>query len=370
MSQIRRVPFTELVERVQGEVVRDIAGNASADSKYRGMINDVYLTDFQTLLPEDLLRKQGNITTIADYSTGTITVAAAGATITGEDTAWTSAISNNAMFQAGGEDGAYRVTYTAATTLTLLDPTAWTDDAVTDGTYKLMFDRYALASDFGHMVEDDVEDPEAVYWNSNASRQFLTPKDNGEYDRDFQLIEGTPAHYTVKWVTEDPYLYIWPCDTLARSMFYFYIPNLLPLQEKTGTATSAGATTAISAVSGLSAETWLNSTEDFYFRFDADGTGEKSRWHKIASYTDTTITLAANYPTARTTAAYTLSSVSRYPSKYDRALIYGAALRVDPDAKDAQRWAAIYGGMIPAYKRLYGTRIHGQSGSYNRKGYK
>ena len=179
MSSLARVPFIEIVERIQSELVRDKAKNASMEKKYKGVVNDV-CHELQLILPEDVLRKTGNISTIADYSTGTVTVAAAGSTITGASTAWTSDNSNDSLFKADDEEVAYRVTYTAGTTLTLSQPSTWVDDAVSAGSYKLMFDRFALASDFSHMIEDDAEEPETLfYWTSNG-RAYLYPEDVSE----------------------------------------------------------------------------------------------------------------------------------------------------------------------------------------------
>ena len=369
MSWDRRVPFTEIFERTMDEIVRDGNGNVTMEQKYKGFVNDVYLTDFLTMLPEDVLRKQANLTTIADYSEGLISVDAGDSAVTGDgDCDWTSANSNDALLKASGEEALTRVTYKSITELTLTTPSTWVDDDVDDEGYRLLFDRFALASDFSHMVIDDESEPEAVFWWSHGSKQFLIPKDNGEFDRDFMFDYGIPAHYTVKRIVEDPYLYIWPCDTIARSLHYYYIPALQPLYEKTGTATSTAASTSITGVTGLASEAWINTTEDFFFRFDADGVGQASRWYKISALAGTTVTLASAYTTTRSASNYTISSVSRYPLKYDRALIYGAALRVDPDAKDATRWASIYGGLMPGFTKLYNTRIHGRKMSYKRGG--
>ena len=362
-----KIPFTEQFERVMYELVRDKASNTAMEPKYKGAINDVYMADFLTL-PEDYLRKTGTFRTIGDYVTGSITVANGGATIVGVATAWTSANSNDGLLKATDTETVFRVAYSGALVLTMGSPATWVDAALTAKGYRIIFDRYALVSDFGHMVIDDIDDPEAVYWWTGGARQHLTPQDNGEFERDFSFAYGTPDKYTVKYIDTDPYMYIWPADDITRSIFYEYIPMITGLTEyTTGTASCTNGATAVTGTS-TDWDGYLSTTEDYYLRFDGDGTGSASVWYKISTYTgDTSITLSSAYNGAtKSAASYTISKVSKYPAKYDTALIYGAALRVDPSNTDAQRWANIYLSLMPTMKGIDGSRIQGKKGSYKR----
>ncbi len=380
-SKINRIPFTEIFERAQLELVRDSATAAANEAKYKGVVNDVYLVDFPILLPEDLIRKTGNITTIADYSTGLITIDNGDSAIVGDsDCAWTSAITNDSLLKADGEETIYRVTYgDDATDLDLSAPSTWKDDDVDDGAYKLMFDRYALAGDFGYMVQDDKDKPEAVSWWTGSGKAWLEPEDNGEYNRDFIFNASTPAFYTVKrdaTTGDSPYLYIRPCDDSTRVLFYDYIPQLIALTEYTTDSikTLANASTAVVSNAGT---VWGDTdfidieTYDYYFRIDVDGTGSNSVWYKIASITDDdNLVLSTGYDgTAISSGSvkYTISRVSKWPTRFDRALVYGAALRIDPNNRDAERWKELYGALVGGFKAVDGKRIHGQKGSYNRK---
>ena len=114
MADIRRVPFTEQVERVQKEMIRD---NSAAEAKYKGRVNDVYTYDIPSEIDYRHLRLSSNITTTADYTTGNIS-ATSGTTITGASTSWTSANSNNMVLKVSGYDELYRMTYSSATSLT------------------------------------------------------------------------------------------------------------------------------------------------------------------------------------------------------------------------------------------------------------
>ena len=375
MPKINRVPFTELFERVQNELVRDKSTNSATEYKYKGAVNEVYMNDLVLLLEQDLLRKQAYVSTIADYSTGTITAAAAASAATGASTAWTSANSNDSLLKANGEDHWYRVAYSSSTSLTLSSPSAWVDTAVSAGDYRLIFDRYALASDFSYMCIDDVHEPECVYRMSGGSPAFLTPLDPGQYDTKFHFTHGTPGEYTVKRIAGSPYIYLNPAPTDAEALFYNYIPALTAMSEyTTGTITTlAAAGTAVTG-SGTAWSTTSNidtSAYTYYFRIDADGVGSESQWYLISSADSATgITLATGYggtAISSGTSTYTISRISQWPARVDAAMIYGAAMKVEPSNPDKKVWAEMFSTKITGLMSLEGKKIYGQQGAFYRK---
>lgn len=375
MSNVTRLPFTELFERLQSEVIRDVASNPTSEYKYKGVINDTYMTELMLLLPEDYLRTQASIITIADYSTGTVDISAAGTTVDEGDTAMslTSAISNDFLFKEDDNDLIARVDYTSGTQLTFQDDLTWPHSAVDEGTYRIVLDRYELASDFSHMCEDNVDKPECVYYPYGGGRAYLKPLDNGEYDRKFSFTHGTPGEYTVKWIKGSPYLYINPPDTTTRRIFYNYIPILAPMTEyTTGYLTTLSADpTVVSSGSIWNVTSNIDTdTYTYYFRRDSDGTGAESVWYKVSSITSATeLELTANYAgTALTsgtsTDTYTISRISRWPAKFDTIIMYLAALKIDPENKDAARWQGIVNQLIPLHRAVEAKRIHGKRGAY------
>lgn len=373
MSNVRRIPYTELVERLQGELLRDTAANVNSEKKYKGVINDVYTVDFPILLPEDFLRKTGNFATKEDYSTGTITTTVAGTTITGASTSWTEANSDGSLLKADDTETVFRVGYSAGTTLSLTAPSTWVDDAVTAGDYRLMFDRYTLASDFDSIVQDDIEDPEVVHYWTGGGRQRLEPQDNGEYERDFSFNRGIPAKYTIKHTDGTYYMHLWPCDDDTRQIFYDYIPTVLPMVEVTaGTATVALDATAVTGTSTFWGNFIDTTVNDYYFRFDIDGEGQASEWYKITSVTtDEALVLSTAYTgdAARTAKEYTISMIPKWPAKYDTAILYTAVYKLEPRKVDADRWAQIASTIIPGWKSYFGRRIHGRTGAQDLGGY-
>lgn len=378
MSNLAKIPYTELFERLKDELIRDRTKNvAEVETKYKGFINDAYL-DFIGILDEDYIRKTATITTKAPYTTGTAYGTLAGTTITGISTAWTSALTNGSLFKLASHNTVYRVNYSSGTELTLVQPSAWIEATVAladADTYRILFDRYALASDFSHIVMDDVEEPEAVYsWsaNSGASRFFLRPKDFGQYQKEFNFTSaqasGFPAQYSVNYVNGLPYMYIWPCDSTSRAIFYQYIPQITPMQEVTGTAACTTATTAVTTDTDITS--YLNTAETWYIRFDGDGAGSNSKWYEIASYSGTSITLStALLEASKSGSAYTLCNASKWPARFDKAIIYGAALLADPNAQDAARWMQVYGTIVPRQKAIDGTRRLSQRVASPMKGY-
>ena len=353
-----------MVERLQTDLVRDKTNN---EKKYKGKINDVYMHDIISEIDWRHIRKIGEITTTDDYSTGYITDASA-TTITGDgDCDWTSAISNNMVLKVSGYNEVFRITYSSATALTI-DRT-WIGDAISDDevSYKLIQDRYALASDYGRMVLDP---DKAVYWYSNGNRVYLEYKDPEDFEALQTTQAGDPNYYTIKWVTGDPYLYVESATDDSRTLYYTYIPTLTKMVEyTTGTITTlANAGTAVTA-SGTDLDGFITDTSayDYYFRIDGDGTGASSVWYKIASVTDNThLTLSDAYggtAISTGTSTFTISTVSLFPSGIDLAIMYGAAIisGVDQDnIAQMKGWGILYNKILSQYKAIESKKDYGK----------
>jgi len=377
MSNKIRIPFSEIVERVQNDLLRDTAQNDASEYKYKGAVNDVYMSDFITLLPEDYLRTEASITTWPDYATGTVALTNGSAGIVPTGGSWDTlapagwvAGTDTMLFKANGYDEVYRLQYVGAAAANL--DRAWVEATDTSESYRIVQDRYALASDFSHMVMDDKDDPEAVYYYQNGARTYLEPMDNGEFEKDALFNYGIPNQYTVKWVNGSPYMFIAQPDDSAHTLKYNYIPTLSPLSEyTTGTITTlANGGTAVTG-SGTDFDGYIDSSYSYYFRLDRDGTGSASKWYAVSSAgSNTALTLTDAYGgTAVSTAtlAYTIAMVPRWPARFDTAMIYGAALRIAPTNTEAVRWMDLYNKIIPAQRAIDAKRIYGQSGAFKRR---
>src|SRR3990167_1184449 len=345
-----RRPFTELYECTQYELVREAA--AGVEAKYKGFVNQVYVHELPSVLPEDYVKKTAYVTLVADYTTGTVTVGSGTSNIIGDSTAWTAGNSSNLNIKVSGDDHIFRVDFAAGTSLTFQESLTWVGSSGTGLSYVLFQDRYQPASDFAYIVRDDKDKPNSVFVQQNGVKTFLTPITNEDFDQRFnETVNDPPSHYTVKWRdiigTQTPFLHVWPAPDVVDILGYYYIPRLTSMSEyTTGTATFAATT----AVIGAGAMTWSTSistgTNVYFIRNDADGTGSESLWQQISTVANATaLTLSAAWAgSTGTGASYTISNISKWPERFDDAIMYKAALLAEPDIKSgqAQKWLSLY----------------------------
>lgn len=361
MADIRRIPFTEMYERVKNELVRDATIDSLTENKYMGRVNDVYMYDLPSQIDWRYVRKTGTLTAPADYITGTVAVTNASTTVTGTGTTFTSANSNGFLLKLSGYNEVYRVTYVSATELTL--DRAWVEATASGVSYTIYQDRIQLASDYDHMV---LNMNKAVYYWKAGNRQFLDYYPPDEFEDMQTNVPGEPNAYTIKWISNDPYLFINPASTIAITLQYDYIPTFARLDEyTTGTITTlANGGTAVTG-SGTDFDGYVSDTAvyDYYLRIDSDGTGSKSKWYKIASAgSDTAITLSDAYAgTAISggTSAYTITKISTLPPGLDMAIIYGAAIISAAEQDDKNQvayWTALYEKFASQYRQIESKR--------------
>ena len=149
--------YTDFLNRV-----REGTGVTALETLAKRYINtalqDVHINP-GTVFPWSI--RSAVLLTHAPYSTGTVDISAsARTTVTGTDTLWNTAVTgmgfNNA--QAGGkmkfagDDEVYTVSSVGSDTAITLS-TRYTGDALDDDTYTYFEDEYALASDYGRMVD-------------------------------------------------------------------------------------------------------------------------------------------------------------------------------------------------------------------------
>src|SRR3990167_3401065 len=352
-----RRPITEIVEVCQNELVREQAIGEQA--KYFGMCNQIYANDLPGTLPENFIKKEAYITLVADYTTGTVTVGTGTSNIIGSSTSWTSANSDGRLIEISGRDTIYRVTFAAGTSITFQDSLTWTAASGSGLTYTLYTDRYTLASDFSHMLADDPDDPHVVYRYLSGNKVYLDPLSEEEFNKNDSSAVGMPYGYQMRWIKETAYLYITLAADSAEIIGYSYIPQLTTLTEyTTGTATFTTGT----AVIGAGSPSWLvnvtTGTNTYYIRNDADGTGSNSKWGKISSVANATaLTLSAAWAfTSGTGITYTISEVSKWPSRFDDAILYKAALIADPDNVQIDKWKGLYSEAIGLDKTVENKR--------------
>lgn len=338
-----RRPFSEMVEVCQLELIREAA--SSEEPKYQGIINGIYSNELSQMLPEAFIKKEAYLTLTANNTVGTVTVGTGTSNIIGSGTSWTAANSDGMLLKVSGANQINRMTFSAATSLTFQDGLTWVGSSGTGLNYTLIKDRYQLASDFSHMMADDPDDSHIVYRYVDGNKIFLDQVMESEYEGIFVPSAGTPYAYCVKWIKENPYLYITLAADSIGIIGYSYVPQLTTLTEYTsGTVTFANSTAVIATTAASWALNITTGTSTYYIRNDADGVGSASKWALITSVANATaLTISSTWAfTTGATQNYTISEVSKWPARFDDAMLYKAALIADPDNINTKKWNALY----------------------------
>jgi len=139
-----------------------------------------------------MMNARDTITTDDDYSTGTVTVANADATVTGSGTTFTSAMVGRA-FATNAKNVLYRVASVTDTENLELDE-AWSDDSASREGYMIAQDRYDLPTDFGNFIEATLEGPKSRTLDIKASSEIARQRASR---RNKVLTVGAPTMISV-----------------------------------------------------------------------------------------------------------------------------------------------------------------------------
>jgi len=334
------IPFTEAWERAK-LIVGDRRVDSDTERLYKNLCNIIYTQAIPQVLEFDFLRKEVStpILVNSSYSTGTVTVADASATVTGASTTFPTAAGVGWKLKISGDDNIYEVlTRDSATQLTL--KRTYKGTLTSGNSYILYQDLMSLASDFDRFTTNP-----RIWYRDSGTVQYIDFKEDGLFleaqitnsnqPRFFRLSPSKDASDNYQIQFDGPF----DADTL---IYYEYIPALTELTEYvTGTVAVTNNSTTVTGTGTV----WsTNVVAGDYFRIDND-----SRWFKISSVgSDTGIVLASVYKGSTVTgAAYTASQVfTKIPEVYQNAIIYGiAALAASHQDDEAgySRWLKLSG---------------------------
>lgn len=163
------------------------------------------------VLDWEFFNKTGRINTVAQQSSGTVAVAAAGSTVTLTSATWpTGLVGMRIRIDSADADHEFG-TRTGANTGTFVSGHQWNDDAVTTGTYILYKDRHSLAGDcrrFGQLVTEALDwDPLYMSYDGWLTYKAQNPRMSGD--------PGVVAH-------DNSYIYTWPPPETAEAIDYSY----------------------------------------------------------------------------------------------------------------------------------------------------
>lgn len=166
---------------------------------------DYILEDISVVGKIPILKKHGVINAVAEYSTGTVTIATANgvSTVTGLLTVWTKDIIGRKII-VSGESIAYTIkSVSSATSLTLeeiyINTSDDTNALTTASAYTINKDTYKLARDFAAFADEEIYDL--------RSGIDLTVKDSIDFDKEVpsRVSTGNPIDVVLRGLSEDTY---------------------------------------------------------------------------------------------------------------------------------------------------------------------
>jgi len=348
------IPFTELWERLLTMGRIDSPNN---EDYAKGMINDVYVRTLPRIADWNPIIVESFLSMTSAYRTGTITVTAGSASVTGVGTTWTSAMTaaDGYKIKFAGNDNIYTFEYVGATSATI-SPQLSGETGLTTVSYHIFRDEYQLSSDFDRLLKNG-----SVY-NYSGGRVNDTveevPRD--EFRQDFTPETTDPLRRVMligtHSTTGNRLIRVNPPPKTAKVYPYEYVKKITPMSDySTGSAAVTNASTTITGTD----TTWLASMVGQYFRVDSNGIGNSSKWYKIAAYVGPTeLTLATAYEEqSETLLDYHISSSPvSFPSEFHEFILYEAlglvvGEQTDPTIENAQlQKAAIMADLKKNYK--------------------
>lgn len=146
--------FKQIIDEI-GDSLNDTCSKWAGDnsSRVKEAVNEFLFLDFLTLLSWDFLQKDGLVTTVAEYITGTVTVTNGSASVTGSGTTFTSGMVGRRILPSGSNKS-YKITgYGSATSLTI--ESAYEGTTVSGVNYSIAKDRIDLPR--------WIDDPKRIY---------------------------------------------------------------------------------------------------------------------------------------------------------------------------------------------------------------
>lgn len=336
MSNLKIIPFTEMMERAMKFARED---SINVEDKYKGLINDVYTKKVPRMFDWNPLKRTSYIQCTAYYNTGTVSISAAGTSLVGVGTVWTSGmtVANGWKIKFSGNPNIYTFEYVSGTTGTI-SPGLSGANAIAAGSYELFRDTYSLASDFDRFLING-----GIEYTRGGQPDIITVTPDDAWKCDFQSSpQDNPCRMRIIGAEDDDgydQLQINPPPRTALMLPYDYIKEVAGLTEyTTGTIyTLANGSTAVTGV-GTAFSSYIQTGYTYYFRLDRDGTGDASVWYKVSSATNATALVLdsayAGTAVVAGTLAYTISMVPELPYTFHDILLYLTTMMAIADQKD------------------------------------
>ncbi len=327
MSNIKDIPFAELVETIQ-----DLSRSDTDDKKrIRGLVNRKYVNYIPREFDWTFLKVLTSLDLVAEYDSGFVlntttqdnVVTFSGATITSAMTGRKIKFTNNS--------NVYDFTFTDGTGGTIA-PSLSLATNVSMQTYSIYKSVYSLPADFDRFPING-----GLLFYSGGQTTPLPETDDDDYYYDFTAsVSANPDRcrllaYDTAGNREVEIMPPPSAATVLGNEYFKALAKMKMLTDGTVDITSSG-----TAVTGTGTRFSQMETGD-YIRIDSFGVGPDSTWHRLDVITnDTTATISPAFrsDSSATTSEYTISSVPKYPYRLQEAIIPGVMEDLLPDQND------------------------------------
>lgn len=326
MSNIRILPFSEIVERVQD------LGRSNADTKQRirGIVNDVYTLDIPKEYDWSFLKASSAISVIAEHKSGYASATTQNTAVVLQSSNTISAAYTGRKIKFNGNADIYDFTFSQTTGGTISPPLSGITNVSTGG-YTIYQNIYTLPADFDRFPVNGG----LLFYSAGQPKPLPELLDDDYYEQVNASPVSTPD--SCRLVGYDTagnrQVEIIPPPSQVYILLNEYIKTLPPMSENTmGTVVITSNQTAVTGTNTIF--TQMNTGD--YLRFNPFGQGADSVWYQInAISSDTNLTLASNFrKDSSVSGSFTICSAPKMPYRLQDALIYGSLRKLLPDDKD------------------------------------
>lgn len=199
------------------EIITDVLKDLPINFPVRGVVHNTnkIIKRIQGKGPWTFWQKKADLTLIAEYNDGTVSVTQEGTTVTGVGTTFTEAMAGRKFQSATSE--VYTIATFTDTTHVELD-TAWVSDTIADETFSIYQDTYSLPSDTLRAI---------AFWDETIQRvvEFVPPTTIKSLDVLFNTT-GLLGKLVGQWgydSTNNPQVVFFPKPTsVAKIPIYYY----------------------------------------------------------------------------------------------------------------------------------------------------
>lgn len=326
MSNIRQIPFSEIIERTQ-----DLSrSNADTKPRIRGLINDLYTAEIPRSFDWHFLKSSSAISVLAQHNSGFASVTTQGTAVTLQSSNTITSAYTGRKIKFSGNQDVYDFTFSNNTGGTISPPLSGITNVSTGG-YTIYQNIYTLPSDFDRFPVNGG----LLFYQGGQPMPLPELVDDDYYEQ--SLASPTSIPESCRFIGYDTagneQVEIIPPPSQVYILKNEYIKTLSPMYENTmGTVVITSNQTAVTGTGTVF--TQMNTGD--YLRFDAFGKGADSVWYQIqAISTDTNLTLSTSFrKDSSVSGSFTICSSPKIPYKFHEALIYGTVEKLLPDQND------------------------------------